>query len=283
MSIPCPNCGGAPSSMAPASDGQTWAVCGSCGFSYVVPGAGAAPQGFIAAPKPPSRGVGKKGCFGCLMFGPGSLGLFIPMAVLFCPKMCATLDESHRVAMEELKGCARAREVLGEDLDAAWVGTSSGESSSGVNSGSASWSLTVSGSRGRGDYSFSAQKDVNGWHVTSATLIANGETISIPHGCGGTAGVGTGFGGGGDVGVGGFGGGVPPPTTGGTSPSVAGACDRLDRCCDVAGHGQAMEAICRSAPLVRGQPNGDQTCSQLLDSANQLLSLAGTPPPECRP
>lgn len=272
MSVPCPNCGGAPSSMAPASDGQTWAGCGSCGFSYVVPSAGAAPRGFVAAPKPPSSGLGRKGCFGCFMVGPGSLGLFIPMAVLFCPKTCATIDESHRVAMEELKGCARAREVLGEDLDAAWIGTSSGESSSGANSGSARWSLTVEGSRGRGDYSFSAIKDVHGWHVTSATLIANGETIHIPHGCGLLQ---------------------PaeetPPWASSTAspsaavPSVAGACDRLDRCCDVAGHGQAMEAICRSAPLVRGQPNGDQTCSQLLGSANQLLSLTGTAPPECQP
>lgn len=277
----CPHCVDAIATAYPTVDGLQWARCTRCGLRFQVGGSGApAPSGpapfqVQAAPATPayppiSPQRSRSGLLRVLFMGPTILlSTLLPMVFIFCPRACSSIDDSHQVALDELRRCPRAHVLLGRDIDAAWVGMHTGESSSGGSYGSAQWSFAVEGSSGRGTYSYSAVQRGGPWELTSATLVAGGQTVQVPGGCGAAPEV-----------I------APAPlgTLGTPSPSTDGACARLARCCATpAGSTERLRGMCSTVPLLRTTANGEQSCQQMIGSAAFLLSTEGQAvPPECR-
>ena len=278
----CPNCVDAIATAYPTVDGLQWARCTRCGLRFQVGGFGAAaPSGPAPLPVQPAAAMpayppitpqrSRSGLLRLLFMGPTILlSTLLPMVFIFCPRACSSIDDSHQVALDELRRCPRAQAILGDGIDAAWVGMHTGESSSGGSYGSAQWSFAVEGASARGTYSYTAVQRGGPWELTSATLVAGGQTVQVPGGCGGSA----------------------APTTPGTSPppsnappaSTAGACDRFARCCATpAGSTERLRGMCSTLPLLRTTANAEQSCQQMIGSAAFLLSTDGQAvPPECR-
>jgi hypothetical protein len=280
---PSPGAFGAPSqgTFNPPSQGAFGAPAQGGFGAPAQPGFGAPAQGGFGAPAqggfgvpvyptpaaPPARSRPR----GLMAFGCMPFLTMLPMIFLFSPRACSSMDDSHQVALDALRNCPRAHAALGDDIDAAWFGLHTGESSTGGGFGNASWSFAVTGSRGRGDFWYNAQMQGGEWRIVNASLEVDGETIQVPGGCGQLA--------------------VPAapaapiaaPSTSPAAPS-AGPCDRMQACCDVAGSEQVLEGLCRSVSLVRTTPNADTTCQQLYDSAGRLLGATGRPiPAPCQP
>lgn len=277
----CPNCVDAIATAYPTVDGLQWARCTQCGLRFQVGGfgpatAGPAPFSVQPAPAmpayPPIAPQRRRSPLRLFLMAPTILlTTLVPMAFIFCPRACSSIDDSHQVALDELRGCSRAQALLGTDIDAAWVGMHTGESSSGGSYGNAQWSFAVEGSSGRGTYSYNAVQRGGPWEITSATLVAGGQTVQVPGGCGGSAATTTIIPGT-----------SPPPSTPPASP--AGACDRFARCCATpAGATDRLRGMCSTVPLLRTTANGEQSCQQMIGSAAFLLSSDGQAvPPECR-
>jgi hypothetical protein len=277
----CPNCADAIATAYPTVDGLHWARCTRCGLRFQVGGFGPAtsePAPFQVQPAPampvyPPIKRRSRSPLRLLFMGPTILlSTLLPMVFIFCPRACSSIDDSHQVALDELRRCPRAHVLLGRDIDAAWVGMHTGESSSGGSYGSAQWSFAVEGSSGRGTYSYSAVQRGGPWELMSATLVAGGQTVQVPGGCGAAPEV------------------IAPAPLGTSSspgtrpPSTDGACDRLARCCATpAGTTENLRAVCTTVPLLRTTANGEQSCQQIFGSAAFLLSSDGQAlPPECR-
>ena len=83
--------------------------------------------------------------------------------VLLSPKTCTAigLSDETRSALDVVHRCPRAMALIGDDPEPSWVGCMNGESKSGCNSGSGSWSLPVSGSRSRGTLELSYTQRAN--------------------------------------------------------------------------------------------------------------------------
>lgn len=284
----CPRCGGAPGSTQFAADGSVIGICGSCGSSFqLAPAPTAAAPGFSPqAPVPIGRSPKRSGrsAIGALISISTLLPFVIALPLVFSPRVCAEIDGSHQAALDTLRSCPRAQQLLGNDIEAAWVGTHCGESSEGGGSGSSHWSFTVTGSQSQGTYEFTAFKSGGQWSVSTATLWVDDQTVQVPGGCGvaqpfptapvpnvppgtPTPGVPT----------------SPAPPISPTPPTQAGGgeCARMDACCAAAGSNQHVRGMCQSLPAVRMSPNAEQTCGQLRQAAVQVLAATGGAPSQC--
>ncbi len=102
--------------------------------------------------------------------------------VLFYGRACLAFEPYEDVAVARLNACAEARELLGRPIELALVGPSChsrGSDSSSHDHGS--WSGAVSGPKGRGRYSFHAERSYSerDWVLTEARLRAAGRTIDV--------------------------------------------------------------------------------------------------------
>jgi hypothetical protein len=108
------------------------------------------------------------------------LVLLTPLLLFVSPRGCATFfDDGLRDAIAKVASCERARAYLGDDIHPAWVGCTTGSSSSGCDSGSAHWSTRISGSNGSGSLDWSASKEARGWTTVGAHLSIGGQEIDI--------------------------------------------------------------------------------------------------------
>jgi hypothetical protein len=126
----------------------------------------------LAGPAKSKSGVG---CVPPVMVG--ALVLFL----LVSPKTCATflLSEETGSAMDAVRKCPRATELLGNDVSPAWVGCATGQSKSGCDSGSGNWRMPVSGSRASGTLQIHASKNKKGWRATSVFLEVGETRIDV--------------------------------------------------------------------------------------------------------
>lgn len=99
---------------------------------------------------------------------------------------CLRTDSQAEVALDALRKCPRARELLGEDIGWSAVGCTNYKSKSGGDplnggcSGHAGWTAPVSGSKGRGSYVFSSSKPAGGkLSFTNGTLSVRGEYVIV--------------------------------------------------------------------------------------------------------
>jgi len=93
--------------------------------------------------------------------------------------------------MGKLQACPHARALLGEDVGPSYVGIACGSSESGGGRDYAKWSVPVSGSKGRGTYSYYLDGQGSQWVMTQAQLDVGGQVIDIANctpGGGGMAG-----------------------------------------------------------------------------------------------
>ena len=103
------------------------------------------------------------------------------MFILVSPKTCGTflLSGETSTALEAVRKCPRATELLGNDVSPAWVGCATGQSKSGCDSGSGHWRMPVTGSRGSGTLQISASKHKSGWKATAVYLEVGDTRIDV--------------------------------------------------------------------------------------------------------
>ena len=107
----------------------------------------------------------------------GFNGIFWAAFTLFflSPKACALFSPGNEdLAIETLKQCPRARQLLGDDVGPAWVGCTQGSSQGDCSSENAHWSTSVAGSKGSGDYAWAAQETNGKWIIKGAWLRVSG-------------------------------------------------------------------------------------------------------------
>jgi TPR repeat protein len=78
-----------------------------------------------------------------------------------------------------IEACPRAVELLGEDIEPAWVGLSCGQAETEGGHGHASWTMAYAGSRDRGAVDFDAEKHGGQWTVLRANLTVDGEHVDL--------------------------------------------------------------------------------------------------------
>jgi hypothetical protein len=83
------------------------------------------------------------------------------------------------VAMGKLQACPHARALLGEDVGPSFIGIACGSSESGGGNDFAQWTVPVSGSKGRGTYSYYLDGRGGGWTMQSGTLEVDGQIVDI--------------------------------------------------------------------------------------------------------
>jgi hypothetical protein len=93
--------------------------------------------------------------------------------------MAAGCGGYNDTALDQLRQCPRAQAALGESIDWASFGCSSGQTSTGSGTGSASWSMPVAGSKSAGRYSFNLSKTGGGWAVRRAVLTVGDDEIDV--------------------------------------------------------------------------------------------------------
>lgn len=141
-------------------------------------------------PEPPQSPPPKRGR-GCAIFGvPLALILVVGACVAGCPLMvrgCGAMGGETEDAMAALKRCDYAREALGNDVGWGAVGCANCEGEGGgdpLNGGchsNATWQMPVSGSKGRGSYTFHFTTPPGGKQTfDGGNVVVNGERISIP-------------------------------------------------------------------------------------------------------
>jgi hypothetical protein len=81
--------------------------------------------------------------------------------------------------MGKLQACPHARALLGENVGPSYIGIACGSSESGGGRDFAQWSVPVSGSLGRGTYSYYLDGHGNQWVMESATLEVDGQMVDI--------------------------------------------------------------------------------------------------------
>jgi hypothetical protein len=295
----CPRCGGASASTQFAADGSVVGVCGSCGSTFQMApapgGAGPSPGPQVPVPTGRTSGRRTRSAIGALISISTVLPFLIALPFIFSPRVCAEIDGSHQAALDTLRTCPRAQQLLGNDINAAWVGTHCGESSESGGSGSSHWSFTVTGSQNQGTFEFTAFKSGGQWSVSTATLWVDDQIVQIPGGCGVAPTMPTAPVPGVTPGVttpGAASPGVPTPGATPTQPTApapatpaagGGECARMEACCAAAGSNQHIRGMCQSLPAVRMSPNAEQTCGQLRQAALRVMSATGgSTPPQCQ-
>jgi hypothetical protein len=83
------------------------------------------------------------------------------------------------LVMDTLRVCPKARELLGDDVRESYVGCACGQMETGGGTGNASWSVPVSGSRGRGTYEYVLEQHAGRWQVMAATLHAQDQNVDV--------------------------------------------------------------------------------------------------------
>ena len=119
----------------------------------------------------------------------GVLGLlFLGLAFQAYDRVKLRMSGAPRAALERLQACEAARELLGEPIDAAWWGWSSGyikvprqSQVWSAASGRVKWSMPVAGASGRGVFRFEGEK-VNGFWTLDGVLEVGGTTV-FTRGC----------------------------------------------------------------------------------------------------
>lgn len=101
------------------------------------------------------------------------------LALYRCGSISAKIDGYEALAYETLRRCEPVRDALGEEIGPALVGLQYGTSAAGKRSGAADWSIAVSGSRGRGTYTFEAFKTDGEWELQTGQLRVDGRVIDV--------------------------------------------------------------------------------------------------------
>ena len=131
----------------------------------------------VAPPFAPSASAPKKMSRALLGGIVGFNGIFWAAFTLFflSPKACALFSPGNEdLAIETLKKCPRARQLLGDDVGPAWIGCTQGSSQGGCDSENAHWSTSVAGSKGSGDFAWAAQETDGKWIIKGAWLRVSG-------------------------------------------------------------------------------------------------------------
>lgn len=81
--------------------------------------------------------------------------------------------------MDRLKSCDKAGELLGEDIGVSYYGLSCGFAKSEGGYGRVTWKFPVSGSRGRGTYSFYLERHGGGWQMLRGSLEAGDRELNV--------------------------------------------------------------------------------------------------------
>lgn len=138
------------------------------------------------APSPPKTSWSKKTIVGIplgIVFIAGSCAFGQPL----CGRACGTMTDATPPAMAALRACPQARAALGDDVGWGAYGCANCEGGGGgdpLNGGchsSSDWQMPVSGSRGRGTYSWSfiSPPGKPAQFSGGSVVLSNGETISI--------------------------------------------------------------------------------------------------------
>ena len=113
------------------------------------------------------------------------LGLLVLVVAALTP--CIATCGGHDEAVTALvQRCPRARTLLGDDAHPARLGIACGETETSSRTGRASWTVSYTGARGRGQVAYDAVKRAGDWQVEHAELIVDGEAIDLLA-CGGGA------------------------------------------------------------------------------------------------
>jgi hypothetical protein len=83
------------------------------------------------------------------------------------------------LVMEKVNSCPQAREALGSPIKPSLIGLSCGSAKTSGSSDRARWTMSVSGPKERGRYSYHVRKDGGAWRFVSGTLKAGGRTIDV--------------------------------------------------------------------------------------------------------
>ncbi len=115
-------------------------------------------------------------------------GALVVAAIVFLvfglgsPKTCSAivLPGETDSALAAVRKCPRAMELLGADPAPSLVGCTTGESQSGCDSGSGSWSMSVTRERARGTLEIGASKHrTRGWVADSVTLEVGDTRVDV--------------------------------------------------------------------------------------------------------
>ena len=163
--------------------------CPSCG-SAVVPTARFCPNCGAAVPAPPPAAAtdqsaqqpqrkwsaGKVILLGCGLLV--LIGIGIAVAAFFGIRYALKSSDAAKVAVQALKESSAARQVLGEIND---VGTPMGSISSEIGgSGSATLSMSVTGTKASGKYYATLQRRNGQWMLISGRVeLADGRSINV--------------------------------------------------------------------------------------------------------
>jgi hypothetical protein len=128
----------------------------------------------VRTPPPKARSSSVSLGFGSLL---GLLVLFLCIS----PKTCGStiLSDESSATVAALEKCPRAKQLLGEGIAVSWVGCATGESKSGCDTGSGSWSIPVSGSKARGSANISVSKHKKGWRLDACTLEVGDVRVDV--------------------------------------------------------------------------------------------------------
>lgn len=107
------------------------------------------------------------------------LVVLIGLAVFSVTPFLATCGGHDELVTAALLRCPRAVELIGDDAHPARLGMACGSTETSGSTGSASWSLPYTGSRGRGTVGFAAVKRRGDWELDDAVLEIGGETIDL--------------------------------------------------------------------------------------------------------
>jgi hypothetical protein len=124
---------------------------------------------------------------GCAFGGMGLVAFIVGLTVFGAHGCLACNSDVTDPALEALKRCPAAREMLGDDIGWSFVGCHTYKSGTGGDpfnggcSSSQSYRVPVSGSKGRGSYVFSASQPAGKDNAfQSGVLFMNGKTVMVP-------------------------------------------------------------------------------------------------------
>lgn len=106
------------------------------------------------------------------------IGLLLLMvaALLPCIATCGGHDEA---VTELVRRCPQARALLGDDAHPARLGLACGETETSSRTGRASWTVSYTGARGRGQIAYDAVKRAGDWQIEHAELLIDDQAIDL--------------------------------------------------------------------------------------------------------
>ncbi len=81
--------------------------------------------------------------------------------------------------IDKLRSCHKAGEMLGDDIGVSYYGLSCGFAKSEGGYGRVTWKLPVSGSEGRGTFSFYLERHGAGWKMLQGSLEAGERELNV--------------------------------------------------------------------------------------------------------